>query len=663
MLTARGASIVRACRRVRLAGWRSRGVVAMDGSLGSRSAVRRPSQAERVPEGSVLSRVPVSVITLVVAIGVFVSSMGYAAGRAGDGSKSGSGIALFWLGQLLILVPIGGRLLSRRSLSSGGIITLVTVLTIAEYLLKCNYEPLNFAFNDEFLHYRGTINMLQSGKLFELNYGLPIGTHYPGIEEVTSALISATGLSVFQAGLIVAGVAHLLYILFLYLAFVAAIRSHRIAGIAILIYSSAPSLASFNSMFIYETLALAFFGMCIVAGLRSSIEKSNSDRRRWFVVAVLAIFATVITHHVTSYMLTLFLFLVALAARITGSRNTAARFGLLALISLLAVAGWIAFIARDTISYFSPTVVGMAQSLKNLTNGGSSGAASTSSSPFGNTALEYVVLLVVTVLIVIGAWQAWKRHRRHPWIMGMMIGGTLGWIASLGIRVGTADGQELAGRAATYIYIPVCVIAALALTRLVGTKPMRRLGAAATAAVTAAVVALLIDGLANGWPPFWERLPGPHQVASFESSVDPQELAIGTWSLKELGPGNVIAADQGLYPVLIGYGNQNPQQTVTFLYTTPKWSSIVPETSPPQNAAQMASGLNIQYVETDTRLTKSLPPAGNYFTDQLQGASGKIPIADLTKYNHIEGVARVYDDGTINFYSIQSLGYVPQPKS
>ncbi len=86
------------------------------------------------------------------------------------------------------------------------------VLTVAEYLLKVNYTPLGFAFNDEFLHWRGTTNMLQSGKLFELNYGLPIGTHYPGIEEVTSALISATGLSVFEAGLMVAGVAHLLFI-------------------------------------------------------------------------------------------------------------------------------------------------------------------------------------------------------------------------------------------------------------------------------------------------------------------------------------------------------------------------------------------------------------------------------------------------------------------
>jgi hypothetical protein len=352
-------------------------------------------------------------------------------------------------------------------------------------------------------------------------------------------------------------------------------------------------------------------------------------------------------------MLTGFLALVALASRLTGSRNTAGRFGLLALISALSVAGWIAFIARDTISYFSPTVVGMAQSLKNLTNGGASGAASTSSSPFTNTVLEAAGLLAITLLIAIGSWQAWKRYRRHPWIIGMMIGGTLGWILSLGIRLGTSDGQELSGRAATYIYIPVSVIAALALTRLVNSAPMRRLGAAATAFVAAAVVALLIDGLSNGWPPFWERLPGPHQVASFEASVDPQEVAVSNWSLAQLGPGNVIASDSGIYPVLIGYGDQNPQQQVTFLYSTPTWTLPV---------AQQAAALNMQYVETDTRLTKVLSLQGNYFPDQKNATAALLPLAYLTKYNHIEGVARVYDDGTINFYDLVSLGYVPQPK-
>jgi hypothetical protein len=79
--------------------------------------------------------------------------------------------------------------------------------------------------------------------------------------------------------------------------------------------------------------------------------------------------------------------------------------------------------------------------------------------------------------------------------------------------------------------------------------------------------------------------------------------------------------------------------------------------------AAEAAGLNMQYVETDTRLTKSLPPSGNDFLDQHSSTASLVPLVYLTKYNHIEGVARVYDDGTINFYDLVSFGYVPQPKS
>jgi hypothetical protein len=630
-------------------------VVAMDGSLGSKAAVRRPSRAEQAPEASVLSRIPISVITLIVMIGVFVSSMGYADGRTGAVPNNPHGVDLYWLGQLLILVPVAGRLLSRRPLSNGGTITLITVVTVAEYFLEVNYSPLGFAFNDEFLHWSGTTNMLATGKLFEVNYGLPIGTYYPGIEEVTSALISATGLSVFEAGLIVAGIAHLLFILFLYLAFCVAIRSHRIAGIALLLYFSTQSLTSFNSMFIYETLALTFMGFCMVAALRSAIEKSPEVRRRWFIVAVLSIIATVITHHVTSYVLTMFLILVAIASWLTGSRNTAKRFGILGAIALVSVICWIAFIAPSTISYFSPTVEGMLQGLNQLSKSGSSDAPSVSSNPIGNTILEYAGVLVILVLIAAGAWQAWRRHRRHPWIIGMMIG-SLSWFAVLGVRLGTPDGQELAGRAATYVDIPVCVLAALALTRLGSTGPARRWGAAVTAIVMAAVVALLIDGLANGWPPFWERLPGPHQVAAFEASIDPEEVDIGYQSRAMLGPGNRIAADAGIFPTLIGYGDQNGLYGDAFLYmNAPTWT---------KQLAGEAAGMAVQYVETDTRLTQSLSPnSDEYFPNETTPATKPLSPADINKFDNIQGVSRVYDDGTIKIYDLVSQGYVPEPKS
>jgi len=597
-----------------------------------------------------VSRIPVSVIALVVAVGVFVSSVGYADGRAGAGTHSVPGIRLFWLGQVLILVPVAGRLLSRRHLSNGHTVTLIAVVTVAEYLIKVNYTPLGFGFNDEFLHWRNTTNMLATGKLFEQNYGLPVGTYYPGLEEVTSALVSATGLSVFEAGLIVAGIAHLLFICFLYLAFCVAIRSHRIAGIAVLLYTATPSLTSFNSMFVYETLALAFLGMCIVAGLRSAIERSQAERRRWFIIAVLCIFATVITHHVTSYMLTAFLILVAVASRLTGSRNTAIRFGILATISATSVILWIATLARETISYFSPTVLGIVNGLNSLSKSGSTDAPNVVATPLSNEALQYVGLLVITVLIVVGCWQAWRRHRRHPWIIGMMIG-CLGFFGFIAIRLATPDGQELAGRAATYTYIPVSVLAALALTRLVNSAAVRRLGAAVTVLVLASVVTLIIDGLANGWPPYWERLPGPHQVSSFESSVGPEEIAAADWTLTYLGPGNRIAADAGIYPVLLGYGDQNALQDISQLYDTPTWSPPV---------AAFAVENQVQYVLTDIRLTQLLPLNGTYFPGDITPVTRALPTANINKFNHINGVARVYDDGNINIYDLVSLGYVPQ---
>jgi hypothetical protein len=292
----------------------------------------------------------------------------------------------------------------------------------------------------------------------------------------------------------------------------------------------------------------------------------------------------------------------------------------------------------------------MVNGLSALTKSGSSDAPTTSANPFGNTILEAVGLLVISVLILIGCWQAWKRHRRHPWIIGMMIG-SLGWFVDLGIRLGTPDGQELAGRAATYVYIPVSVLAALALTRLVNTGPVRRWGAAVTAVVMASIVALVIDGLANGWPPYWERLPGPHQVSGFESSVDPEEIAVSYWSAAELGPGWRIAADSGIYPVLLGYGGQDALQQVQYLYISYPWSKAL---------QGEASGQAVQYVETDTRVTKSLPPGGGaYFPGDTVIPTTTIPLTGLTKYNHIEGVARVYDDGTINIYDLVSLGYVP----
>ena len=122
---------------------------------------------------------------------------------------------------------------------------------------------------------------------------------------------------------------------------------------------------------------------------------------------------------------------------------------------------------------------------------------------------------------------------------------------------------------------------------------------------------LVFDGLANGWPPYWERLPGPHQVAGAERSVGPQEIASAEWAVAMLGPGNRFATDSGDFPVLGGYGDQNPLSDVAFLYTSPKLTG---------SDIQQAADQQIRYILVDRRLSESLPASGSYFRRPKLGA-------------------------------------------
>ncbi len=217
----------------------------------------------------VKSRLPVSIVVLSAACGVLTVSLAYASGRLGHGASPWAD-RFYWIGQSLVLVPIAVRLIGRRYLTANNALTLIIVLSIAEYLITICYSPAGFTFADELYHWRSTTNVLQSGRLSLVNYALPISPHYPGLEEVTSALVSVTGLSIFTCGLIIAGVAHLIYSCLLYQFFYSVSRSYRIAGIGTLIYFGTPGLTSFNSMFVYETLALAFLGLAVVAARKAA---------------------------------------------------------------------------------------------------------------------------------------------------------------------------------------------------------------------------------------------------------------------------------------------------------------------------------------------------------------------------------------------------------
>jgi hypothetical protein len=588
------------------------------------------------------SRLPVSLVALVAALGVLVVSSAYTSGRLGHASSEWADRA-YWLGQLLIVVPVAARLLGRGRLTPAATSSLVIIFTVAEYLVNVCYSPVSFTFPDELWHWRSTVDLLNTGKLFTVNYALPISPRYPGLEELTSSFVDITKLPVFVSGLIVAGVAHLLFILGLFLIFRAFMHSHRMAGVAILIYSSTPDLSSFDSMYVYQTLAVAFLALAVLSAWRATEGPTTS---RNLAIAILAIAATVVTHHATSYVLAASLVVLAVSAALARRGRPAILLGTLAFIAVGAIASWIYFVAPGTISYFMPTLEAVKHGMDNVASYGRSASSAGPAGPVTDQALAAVAVVIVSVLLPLGWLQVRRHARNQPWIVAMAVC-SVSWYAIVMVRFAVADGSELAGRASTFVYIPVSVVVTIAIARPVVTKAMAHATIAAAAVFLTAVV-LVFDGLVNGWPPYWERLPGSYQVAGFERSVGPEEIAAARWALTVLGPGNRFAADTGNYPVMASYGYQNPIRNIAYLYTSAQYTPLVQQ----EVAAQA-----LHYVLVDRRLSQSLPASGKYFPiDPNEGKyKHPLPLQDLTKFNRVSSIARIYDSGNIVIYDLQGF--------
>jgi len=626
-------------------------------SSGRRPAAYRESGSP-ADTSAARSWMPVSVVALIAATGVLVVAVAYLAGHLGHAGAPWAN-RLYWSGQLLILTPVAARLLSRRALVASETVTLVVVLTVAEYLVKVCYSPAAFTYADELMHWRTTTNLMQTGKLFTPNNLLPISPYYPGLEEVTSALASITGLSVFTSGLIVAGLAHLLFVCVLFVLFRYVSGSHRVAGVALLLYSSESLFQSFDSMFVYQTLALPFLGLTVLAVYRLAASQAPG-RLGWFTVGALSAFATVVTHHVASYLLVATLEVITLGALLARDRRLVTWASILALVSAAAFGAWIVFVAPSTVGYLQPVMDGALQNLRTLLAGGHSGVpppASAANGPLENQALSAVAVLIMSVLVPVGWWQVWRRYRHKSWLVALSIG-AVSWYVIVAVRLFVADGSELAGRASTFVFLPAGFIAALAVIRLTDNSlrwpairaNVRRRAPVVVAVTVVAALVLVLNGLVNGWPPYWERLPGPYQVAGAERSVGPEQVASADWALAVLVPGNRFATDEGDLPVLGSYGNQDTVGDDGYLYTSPAFT---------QADAEQVQAQSIGYVLVDRRLSEMLPVSGQYFpVDPNVGKYTRpLPLAGLTKFNHVPGVARVYDSGNIVIYDLKGSAY------
>ncbi|MEV4757066.1 hypothetical protein AB0J86_18405 [Micromonospora sp. NPDC049559] len=627
-----------------------------------------PAEPPTVPAPPV-GRAPA--VLLLSSLGVVLVALAYQRGRTGGPDAE----PLYWAGQALVFVPVVARMLARRLAGSGEAFLLVVGLAVNQYLLKWMYSPDQLRFPDELQHFAATTTVLSTGRLFEPNPALPVGTGFPGLAEMAAGVAALTGLSVTASGLLVAGVARLVFVGLLYTLLRRAGAAPRVAGLACLVYTTGQHYLFFNAMFLYQTGALAFLLLAVWAVTARHRGHRGAGTA---VAALVAILVVTVTHHVTAIMMVGTLLVLAVLDLVVPPRAGALPKGaarprrgdtaVFAGLALAAVALWIAFPARLVLAYFEAPAERIWDSMVRLFTGATDPAPAGPAAPRWQLVVQAAVLLVLLVLLLRSARAARRIRPRDPWRYAVLAGG-LTFFAGYGLWLAGPQGPELAGRVSTFTYLPMSMVAAAELLR-----PGRARAAADASrrgwrwltrhrharswrpgpgvrlvAGTVVLTLFMVGARAGGWPPWWERLPGPQRPGAFERSVDAHNVTAARWTGAWLGRGHRIAADATGWILLASYSYQSPiGGQAAPVYYSPRFGL---------REAQLLDQLSVEYVWVDLRMSEYTPPSGAYFTADPESGrhNAPVPRENLTKFGELPGVNLVYDSGDIRIYDVRDL--------
>lgn len=619
-------------------------------------------------------------LTLVNALGLLtITFANQAATTAGARAE-----LFFWLGLLLMIVPSAMRLIAleptRRERMS-----IVTSLGIALYLVKVVHSPFAFTYGDEFFHLFNTNQIVNAQALFAANPVLPVSPMFPGLAAVTAALATLSGLSIFQAGLILIGVARLLLCLAFFLFAESVSRSARVAGLATLFYMSHSNFLFWSAQFAYESLALPLAVAVLYLITRREEQRSAVHYASLSFLALLGISAIVVTHHLTSYFMVIMLVLWWLMVR-TGAHhffaNLLSAFSLqsnsklseekvangeatgadevalrtehgpqgLAPYALIAAVAWLVFVAILTVNYLSPLFnKGMVSFLEMIIGDGDGRQLFVSATGYTAPLWERVVgigsVALSLLLLPFGLWQLWQRARHHA--IALLLGvAAIGYFAVLGMRLTTA-GWELSNRSSAYLFIGLAYLLALAVTYL--WPDHRPVGPLRGVLFGLLFSVLFAGGVIAGWPPQL-RVSQPYLVDADGATVPAPGRQVADWMKTTLGAGHTVAADEANGRYLLAYGEQQ-----TYVGRFPMVRDIItaPQLEPRQIGAMAL--LELDYLLVDRRQRAWDNMAGYFFADGAAKGAAWFAPAVQTKYDNQPAVNRVLDAGDIVLYDVQPL--------
>jgi hypothetical protein len=600
-------------------------------------------------------------LSLISAIGVLLVALAYEGGRI---SAQLWPQPLYWSGMIAVLLPIVMRLLSSKPALRERIALLI-VLAISLYFVSYLQYPLHFSGYDEFSHWQTEADILATGHLFHQNPLLPISSFYPGLEIVTNALSTLTGLSVFVSGTILIGVVQLVFVLSLYLLYERFTYSTRIASIAAVLYMANPQYLFFDIDFSYEALALplAIFILYVIA----CRGYARTDLRKGLTLVIwLGLCAIVITHHVTSYVLVAFLllwrgtFLILWATKSFHQNRTGKKLvgpGGVALLCLILCLIWLIYTGDMAINYLSPHISSIAQQVTQiLANERAPRQLFQNNSglviPLWERLLSYISVALILLGLPFGLFRIWQRLRTNALALAMAIG-ALGYPVGQALRL-TPAGGETGNRTTEFVFVGVACVLAIGIVEF---WLSHRPGLIRSTIIFATVGILCFGQIVLGTGQPFNLLPGPYLVSADSRSIEPEGITAAEWANSYLGPRQRVASDRDNTLLMATYaqeqvmagGGANVAAPVAQVFTSLHFGSGV---------IAILQEDKIQYLVVDHRLSTSLPYVGTYFNLPVSGGeqiTRPIDPTALAKFDGVQNVSRIFDSGDIVIYNVEAI--------
>ena len=303
-----------------------------------------------VPEGPAPSERPLEAVAVLLScVGLLIQVIGYAWGWHGDEATA---IGLWYIGFVGIVVPFTWLLLapSRTGHQRLGAALAFGLIMYASWFLT---DPIMSTRFDETLHVTTLVDLVDQHSFFIPNSTLPVSPHYPGLEFATAGVHWLTGLPLIVCQVLVVVTARSTFILALFLLASRIGRSTQVGAATVLLYAGSAQFYFFNAQFSYQTVAIAM----LMAALYLLVRAFDSEEERpWrLLIAVqVCLGGLAITHHITSWLMLVLLWLLALFFWRGGEERRARLTLITAELATVVVLAWTAIIAPLLISYLGP---------------------------------------------------------------------------------------------------------------------------------------------------------------------------------------------------------------------------------------------------------------------------------------------------------------------